>query len=109
MMSAARTLPARNKLQNTAIQIRVLRLDERDNVLIALADLRAGDEVEANGRTYRVATDVPAKHKFATTDLATGDAVIMYGVLVGKASQPIRHGELISTRNLRHDAAPFHQ
>src|SRR5579864_6437178 len=32
----------------------------------------------------------------------------MYGVLVGKTSQPLRRGDLLSTRNLRHAAAPFH-
>jgi altronate hydrolase len=32
----------------------------------------------------------------------------MYGVLVGKAVFPIRVGEAITTRNVRHDAAPYH-
>jgi altronate hydrolase len=31
----------------------------------------------------------------------------MYGVVVGKAVEPIRRGELLSTRNVRHEAAPF--
>jgi altronate hydrolase len=93
----------------TVTQARVLRLDERDNVLIALVNLHAAEQVEAAGGVYKLAADVPAKHKFATEDLAPGDAVIMYGVLVGKTTQPIRRGELISTRNLRHEAAAFHR
>src|SRR5580658_7224447 len=32
----------------------------------------------------------------------------MYGVLVGKARQAIRRGEALTTRNLSHQAAPYH-
>jgi altronate hydrolase len=93
----------------TLTQNRVLKLDRRDNVLIALSDLRAGEEVHAGEESYVLATNVPAKHKFAIRDFAPGDHVIMYGVLVGKATQPIRRGDAITTRNLRHEAAEFHE
>jgi altronate hydrolase len=33
----------------------------------------------------------------------------MYGVMVGKVVQPIRKGEVITTRNIRHEASDFHQ
>jgi len=49
-------------------------------------------------------SDVPAKHKFATDNLAAGDSVVMYGVGIGKAIVPIRRGEAITTENLRHHA-----
>jgi altronate hydrolase len=52
---------------------------------------------------------VPAKHKFATEDLSVGADVVMYGVLVGKAMQPVRQGELLTLRNLHHEAAAFHE
>jgi len=87
----------------------VLRIDSRDNVLIALTDFRQGQRIEFEGSTYELTTDVPAKHKFATADLAPGNEVIMYGVLVGRAMQPIRRGEIITPRNLHHEAAPFHE
>src|SRR5690349_17638326 len=32
----------------------------------------------------------------------------MYGVMVGKASQPIRRGEVLTTRNLQRAATDFH-
>ena len=34
---------------------------------------------------------------------------MMYGVKVGKAMQPIRVGEVLTTRNVHHEAAPFHE
>jgi altronate hydrolase len=87
---------------------KLLQLDPRDNVLIALADLRQGDEVAFGGQNYRLATDVAAKHKFATRDLAAGDRVTMYGVLVGTTTAAVRRGEALTLRNLHHEAEPFH-
>lgn len=87
----------------------VLQLDLRDNVLIALRNLRQGERIELSGHTYALATDVLAKHKFATEDLAAGRDVIMYGGLVGKARQLIRQGEVLTTRNTKHEAAPYHE
>lgn len=87
----------------------VLQLDPRDNVLIALRDLKAGETVSFNGHTYSLLKNVPAKHKFATYKLAAGDDVMMYGVLVGKAVTPIASGELLTVTNIRHQAAPFHE
>src|SRR5262249_38293193 len=46
-----------------------------------------------------------AKHKFAVEELKVGDAVIMYGVRVGRAVEAVRKGEVITTGNIRHDAA----
>ncbi len=91
------------------MSLSVLQLDPRDNVLIALTDLRAGDSVSFAGRSYKLLSDIPAKHKFSTTDLATGDNVIMYGVVVGRAQQPILTGGLLTTANIRHQAAEFHE
>ena len=88
---------------------KVLKLDAKDNVLIALADLRRGEQIPFDSQTYTLESDVPAKHKFAIEDLATGASVRMYGVIVGKAVEPIRKGGLLTTRNLHHQAAAFHQ
>lgn len=88
---------------------KVLKLDSKDNVLIALADLRGGEQIIFDSQSYTLESNVPAKHKFATEDLASGAGVIMYGVLVGKAVEPIRRGGLLTTRNLHHQAAAFHE
>src|SRR5579863_10353133 len=86
----------------------ILQLDPRDNVLIALTNLRADETVEFNGQTYTLPKNVPAKHKFATRPLNAGDRVVMYGVLVGEAIKPIAAGELLTTSNIQHQAAEFH-
>lgn len=87
----------------------VLQLDARDNVLIALTNLRSGDRVPFDGHTYTLATDVAAKHKFATRDFAPGDEVVMYGVLVGRAVTPIKTGERLTLINIKHESSPFRE
>ena len=88
---------------------RVLQLNSKDNVLVALSDLRPGEQIEFGGQTIVLRTDVPAKHKFATQEIAAGGAVTMYGVLIGKAVEAIGAGEKLTTRNVRHEAAAFHE
>jgi hypothetical protein len=84
---------------------RSLQVHSGDNVLVALVDLKAGEEACVSGQIVTLVTNVPAKHKFATSGLESGDAVIMYGVSIGRAVLPIRQGELITTKNVRHHAA----
>jgi altronate hydrolase len=86
----------------------ILRLDPRDNILVALEDLPRGASVHFSEGECALVTPVLAKHKFAIDDLAPGDSVVMYGVLVGKAVELIRRGEVITTRNVRHDAAAYY-
>lgn len=58
----------------------VLKVDPRDNVLIALRDLRKYEQISFAGKTCVLQSDVPAKHKFATEELTPGSLVKIYGV-----------------------------
>ncbi|WEK38241.1 MAG: altronate dehydratase family protein [Candidatus Pseudobacter hemicellulosilyticus] len=86
---------------------KVLKVHPKDNVLVALSNLAAGESISFEGKEYILDEPIPAKHKFFTTDLATSDAVIMYGVLVGRAQHPIRTGQRMSTENIKHAAQPY--
>jgi altronate hydrolase len=88
---------------------RVLQLDARDNVLVALCDLHKGETVEWSGPLITLTSDVPGKHKFATQDLPVGANVIMYGVPVGETTERVCRGERLTSRNLRHHAAGFRE
>ncbi|HZE86404.1 MAG TPA: altronate dehydratase family protein [Puia sp.] len=85
----------------------VLKVHPDDNVLVALTNLLKDEKVVYDGREFTIQEAVKAKHKFAMTDLAAGDSIIMYGVLVGKAQSPIKKGGLISTTNVKHAASDF--
>jgi altronate hydrolase len=88
-----------------------LQIDLRDNVLVALAPLKAGSMVHYGhppaSASCPVTEDIPAKHKLALVDLRPGDLIRMYGMVVGEVTQPIPRGGLISTRNVRHRADPY--
>ena len=78
----------------------VLKVHPDDNVLVALSDLAPGAEVVCEGQTYVLPTGARAKHKVVTRDLAAGDAVVMYGVMVGKTAEPIARGMPVTTENV---------
>ena len=90
------------------MQQRVLKVHPADNVGVALTALGAGETVDLEGQSYQLPAPVPAKHKFATMALEPGDPLYMYGVLVGKATQPIPRGGWVNTQNVHHAAGDFH-
>ncbi len=85
----------------------VLQIDPRDNVVVALTPLTAGSEVECGKSTLRVAEAVPAKHKMALKDLAPGDVIRLYGMVVGEATAAIPRGGRLTQRNVRHRAETY--
>jgi altronate hydrolase len=86
---------------------KILRVDPKDNVLVALTQLPTGEAITFAGEQYIPPSEIPAKQKFAMRDFAVGDEVIMYGGVVGLVRQPIPRGGLLSTRNVQHDASGF--
>ncbi len=84
-----------------------LIIHEKDNVGVALRKLPRGERVEAAGRVLTLAQDIPSKHKFTLEALDNGAPVYMYGVLVGKTTQAVPEGGLLTTSNLMHAAADF--
>lgn len=85
----------------------LLKIHPADNVIVALRDLPVNADVAWSGEHYSLPYGVSAKHKFVTENIEAGGAIIMYGVLVGRASQPIRKGEPITTFNLKHDSQNY--
>lgn len=85
----------------------VVKMHPNDNALVALVDLTKGTTVTFEGENYILKDDIKAKHKFYTTDLKSGDEVMMYGVLVGKVQFDLEKGTLMTTENLKHAADPY--
>ena len=86
---------------------KVLKVHPRDNVIVALTNLSKGETISFEGVDYLLPEEIPAKHKFFMQDMKTGDEVIMYGVLVGKAQMNIVKGSRMSTENIKHAAEPY--
>lgn len=84
-----------------------LKVHTTDNVGVALVNLDAGSTVMLEGVSVPIVERVAAKHKFALSDLAAGDKIIMYGVLVATATTAIRKGEALSRSNVVHASESF--
>src|SRR4051812_7807039 len=89
------------------MQTKVLKIHRDDNVAVALTVLYKGEQAGGEDFSSTIQENIPAKHKFALKDFSEGDAIIMYGVLVGKATKFIPQGGLISTQNVQHAANDF--
>lgn len=84
---------------------KLLRIHPDDDMLVALADLEAGETYECDGETITLTTPVQGKHKVSLGCFNAGDVLHLYGVPVGKATGTIARGEAVGTHNLRHYAA----
>ncbi|RYD90079.1 MAG: altronate dehydratase, partial [Sphingobacteriales bacterium] len=85
----------------------ILKINPKDNVLVALQDLPQHTIIEFEGLAIALQETIPAKHKFYIHDMNTADAVIMYGVLVGKIQYDVPAGTRMSTENLKHASEPY--
>jgi altronate hydrolase len=62
--------------------------------------LPAGTELLVGELVVKLLDDVPAGHKVALADVATGSPVHKYGQVIGVATRPVRAGEHVHTHNL---------
>ena len=72
-----------------------------DVVAVALADLKAGTQIELPGYSITLRDDIPRGHKFALRDIAAGSPVIKYGYPIGTAKELIYKGQHVHTHNVK--------
>lgn len=81
--------------------IKILRINKKDNVGVALTPLKKGDSFEVEGILYIANENIDFGHKIALTDIFNGDKVIKYGEVIGYAIQDIKKGDWIHVHNLQ--------
>lgn len=84
-----------------------LLLDPTDNVGVALSDLQPGQKVVLNDIELEIQDFVSAKHKFAMRDFKPGEDILMYGTIVGEATQAISKGYPITLANIHHKTREY--
>ncbi len=84
-----------------------VQIDPRDNIIVAIHNLEKGTKVNVAGESLDLQENIKGKHKFALYDFVIGDEIHMYGVLIGKAVQPIKKGCAITIENVKHASAQF--
>lgn len=78
-----------------------IKINSKDNVLVALADLEAGEMLATPGVEIQLKDAVKRGHKIALEDLKPGDNIIKYGFPIGHATKYIFRGQFIHTHNLK--------
>lgn len=76
------------------------RVDGRDQVVVALRPLNQGETVEVDGVPLNVRNDVPQGHKIAVASIRAGDEVRKYGWPIGRAVRDIAAGEHVHAHNV---------
>jgi altronate hydrolase len=74
----------------------VIQLNPSDDVLIACQDLALGTLLDEYSLT--VQDPVPAGHKIAVRNIASGQPVRRYNQIIGFASEPISAGEHVRAK-----------
>ena len=81
----------------------VLLLAASDNVLVAVADLLAGQRLQDEDREIVLPEPVPLGHKLARVPIGAGDKIIKYGACIGSATHDIPAGAWVHLHNLTSD------
>jgi len=77
-----------------------LKVNPRDNVVIATRQITKGEDIVVDGeKLLSAAEDVAASHKIALIDIKTGGAVIRYGEPIVQARDEIRRGQWVHVHN----------
>lgn len=79
----------------------VIRLDPRDNAVVARHDIPAGTAITSEGIV--TAEDIPAGYKVAARAIAKGEFILKYNTVIGRASQDIAPGQLMHNHNISID------
>lgn len=80
---------------------RVIRVHDKDNVLVALTDLLTGDKLEIHGLSVQVGMDIPKGHKVALKKIRKDEDVIKYGLPIGYAVEDIHTGDHVHVHNTK--------
>lgn len=80
-----------------------IQITDRDNVVVAVHDLKAGTTVESGVTTL---CDIPQAHKIALCDIPAGGEIIRYGVVLGYAKNDIPAGSWINEHMLNLPESP---
>ncbi len=79
-----------------------LKINDNDNVVVALQTIPQGTEITLeDGKKVTAVEEIPAGHKMAISDIAEGSEVVKYGYRIGNAKEAIKTGAWIHTHNVK--------
>lgn len=80
-----------------------LKLNEMDNVAVALENLKKGEPllIQARGDEITVGENIPYGHKVALSNIPADSKIIKYGECMGIATEDIPVGSHVHVSNVR--------
>ncbi len=79
-----------------------LKINENDNVAIAMHDIGKGDKVVVDGQSLLETVEgIEAGHKIALAQMALGEKVYRYGEPIVESTRAIEPGEWVHVHNTR--------
>jgi altronate hydrolase len=77
-----------------------LRINEKDNIVIATQPIQKGNPVVVGGRKlFPAAEDIPPGHKIALVAMTEGRKILRYGEPIVRATRAIKKGEWVHVHN----------
>jgi altronate dehydratase small subunit len=88
------------------MSLKAMIIHPEDNVANLIGPGNKGDRVDCvtegceKPASITLNDDIPANHKFAAKDLKSGESVVKYGLVIGRASCDIRQGDYVHVHNI---------
>jgi altronate dehydratase small subunit len=81
----------------------VIRLHEKDNVAVALRNIKSGEMISVPGQMEKLEAvkSIPYGHKIAIAPIVEGAVVTKYGECMGIATENIPVGSYVHISNVR--------
>ena len=81
---------------------RIIVMNSEDNCATSLEDIPKDEEIEIKeGKIIKINHNIPFGHKFALTDISTGELIKKYGQIIGIVTEDIKKGDWIHTHNIK--------
>ncbi|MGG5359500.1 MULTISPECIES: UxaA family hydrolase [unclassified Enterococcus] len=85
----------------TLEQQKVMKLNPRDSVVVALAPIAKGETLSFESEEIQVTENIPQGHKIALVPLKKDDDVIKYGYPIGHVTADVLPGDWLHTHNVK--------
>lgn len=87
--------------ENEAIMQDIVKINQNDNVAVALRPLNKGEVLQAAETAVTLMEDIPQGHKFALREIKSGEEVVKYGFRIGFAKEDIQPGQWVHVHNVK--------
>lgn len=78
-----------------------IRIHDKDNVVVALTDIKAGEIIDVDCRKICAIKDIAKGHKIAIQGVTKDEDIIKYGLPIGHALEDIEAGDHVHVHNTK--------